>query len=338
VPGGSSGGSAALVAAGAVPFATGSDTGGSVRQPAAFCGITGIKPTYGRVSRFGMIAYASSLDQAGVLARTAEDCAIVLGAMAGADPNDATCADAPVDDYRARLGDGVAGRKIGVVRELFGAGVDARVAERTREALALLERAGATLVDVSLPSLALAIPAYYVIAPAEASSNLARYDGVRYGHRAAAPADLDDLYSRTRAEGFGAETRLRILSGTYVLSSGYYDAYYRRAQQVRRLIADDFRRAHAQVDLLAGPTTPTPAFALGEKVSDPLAMYAADVNTVAVNLAGLPAISLPAGFVDGLPVGLQLVGAPFAESALFAAGHALQQASDFHLATPPGPA
>ena len=338
VPGGSSGGSAALVAAGAVPFATGSDTGGSVRQPAAFCGITGIKPTYGRVSRFGMIAYASSLDQAGVLARTAEDCAIVLGAMAGADPNDATCADAPVDDYRARLGDGVAGRKIGVVRELFGAGVDARVAERTREALALLERAGARLVDVSLPSLALAIQAYYVIAPAEASSNLARYDGVRYGHRAAAPADLDDLYSRTRAEGFGAETRLRILSGTYVLSSGYYDAYYRRAQQVRRLIADDFRRAHAQVDLLAGPTTPTPAFALGEKVSDPLAMYAADVNTVAVNLAGLPAISLPAGFVDGLPVGLQLVGAPFAESALFAAGHALQQASDFHLATPPGPA
>jgi aspartyl-tRNA(Asn)/glutamyl-tRNA(Gln) amidotransferase subunit A len=230
VPGGSSGGSAALVAAGVVPFATGSDTGGSVRQPAAFCGITGLKPTYGRVSRHGMIAYASSLDQAGVLARSAEDCAHVLAAIAGADPNDATCADVPVDDYVATLARGVAGRRIGVVRELFGAGVADAVATRSHDALAALERAGATLVDVSLPSVALAIPAYYVIAPAEASSNLARYDGVRYGLRASAPSDLDDLYSRTRAAGFGRETRLRILSGTYVLSSGYYDAYYRRSR------------------------------------------------------------------------------------------------------------
>ena len=334
VPGGSSGGSAALVAAGVVPFATGSDTGGSVRQPAAFCGITGLKPTYGRVSRYGMIAYASSLDQAGVLARSAEDCAHVLAAIAGADAHDATCAEVPVDDYVAALARGVSGRRIGVVRELFGAGVDDAVATRCREALAALERAGATLVDVSLPSLALAIPAYYVIAPAEASSNLARYDGVRYGHRSADPADLDDLYSRTRAAGFGHETRLRILSGTYVLSSGYYDAYYRRAQAVRRLIADEFRRAHADVDFLAGPTTPTPAFALGEKVDDPLAMYAADMNTVAVNLAGLPAISVPAGLVGGLPVGLQLIGAPFAEGALLAAGHALQQSTDHHRAMP----
>jgi aspartyl-tRNA(Asn)/glutamyl-tRNA(Gln) amidotransferase subunit A len=336
VPGGSSGGSAALVAAGVVPFATGSDTGGSVRQPAAFCGITGIKPTYGRVSRYGMIAYASSLDQAGVLARRAEDCARVLQCIAGPDARDATCAERAPDDYVAALSAGVRGLRIGVVRELFGAGVDPAVADATHAALRELEAAGAQLIDVALPALEHAIAAYYVIAPAEASSNLARYDGVRYGHRCAQPRDLDDLYCRSRTEGFGAEVRRRILAGTYVLSAGYYDAYYVRAQRVRRLIANEFARAFAEVDVLAGPTTPTPAFRLGEKLADPLAMYAADVNTVAVNLAGLPAISLPAGFVDGLPVGLQLIGAAFDEARLFAAGHALQQRTEYHLARAPG--
>ena len=336
VPGGSSGGSAALVAAGVVPVATGTDTGGSVRQPAAFCGITGLKPTYGRVSRFGMIAFASSLDQAGVLARSAADCAHVLAVIAGHDPRDPTSNPRPVDDYAAALGEGVAGRRIGVVREWFGEGVDAAVADQVHEALRRLEAAGATLVDVALPTLAHAIPAYYVIAPAEASSNLARYDGVRYGHRAEAPGDLADLYTRTRAEGFGAEVRRRILLGTFVLSSGYYDAYYRQAQRVRRLIADDFARAFADLDLLAGPTAPTVAFKLGEKTTDPLAMYAADINTVAVNLAGLPAISLPAGFVAGLPVGLQLAAPAFAEGRLLAAASALEGASDWHRARPEG--
>ena len=334
VPGGSSGGSAALVAAGVVPYATGTDTGGSVRQPAAFCGVTGLKPTYGRVSRYGMVAYASSLDQAGVLARSAEDCAHVLAAIAGGDANDATSVDDPVDDYVAALPRGVAGVRIGVVRELYGAGVDGAVADATREALRTLEAEGAVLVDVSLPALEHAIAAYYVIAPAEASANLARYDGVRYGHRCADPRDLEDLYSRTRDEGFGTEVKRRILTGTHVLCSGYYDAYYRRAQQVRRLIANEFAAAFRDVDLLAGPTAPTVAFALGEKSADPLAMYAADVNTVAVNLAGLPAISLPAGFVGGLPVGLQLVAPAFGESRLLAAGHALQRASDHHARMP----
>lgn len=336
VPGGSSGGSAALVAAGVVPVATGTDTGGSVRQPAAFCGITGLKPTYGRVSRFGMIAFASSLDQAGVLARSAADCAHTLATIAGHDPRDPTSNPRPVDDYVAALGEGVAGRRIGVVREWFGEGVDPAVAGQVHEALRRLEAAGASLVDVALPTLAHAIPAYYVIAPAEASSNLARYDGVRYGHRADAPSDLADLYTRTRAEGFGAEVRRRILLGTFVLSSGYYDAYYRQAQRVRRLIANDFARAFAGVDLLAGPTAPTVAFRLGEKTTDPLAMYAADVNTVAVNLAGLPAISVPAGFVGGLPVGLQLAAPAFAEGRLLAAAAALEGASDWHRARPEG--
>jgi aspartyl-tRNA(Asn)/glutamyl-tRNA(Gln) amidotransferase subunit A len=334
VPGGSSGGSAALVAAGVVPFATGSDTGGSVRQPAAYCGITGLKPTYGRVSRWGMVAFASSLDQAGVLARSAADCALVLSTLAGHDPRDATSVERPVDDYLGVLAEGVSGRRIGVVRQYFGAGVDPAVAAAVRAALALLERAGARLVDVDLPSLEDSIAAYYVIAPAEASSNLARYDGVRYGHRCADPRDLADLYSRSRAEGFGAEVQRRILVGTYVLSAGYYEAYYGRAQRVRRLVAQDFARAFAEVDLLAGPTAPTVALALGSGDADPAALYAADVNTVAVNLAGLPGISLPAGFVGGLPVGLQLVAPAFAESRLLAAGHALQQASDWHLATP----
>jgi aspartyl-tRNA(Asn)/glutamyl-tRNA(Gln) amidotransferase subunit A len=336
VPGGSSGGSAALVAAGVVPYATGTDTGGSVRQPAAFCGITGMKPTYGRVSRYGIVAYASSLDQAGVLARNSADCARVLATIAGHDPRDATSAGHPVPDFEAALEAGVRGRRIGVVREFFGEGVEAGVSNATREALAALERLGATLVDVSLPALAHSIPAYYVLAPAEASSNLARYDGVRYGHRCESPVDLEDLYSRSRDEGFGTEVKRRILTGTYVLSAGYYDAYYLRAQRVRRLIADAFARAFADVDLLAGPTAPTVAFARGAKDHDPLAMYAADVNTVAVNLAGLPAISLPAGFSEGLPVGLQLIGPAFEESRLLAAGHALQSATEWHRATPPG--
>ena len=334
VPGGSSGGSAAAVAAGIVPFATGTDTGGSVRQPAAFCGITGLKPTYGRVSRFGMIAYASSLDCAGVLARSAADCAQVLAAMAGHDARDATSVNRPTEDYVAALSTTLQGIKIGIAREYFGAGVDAGVGAAVREALAQYEKLGATLVDVSLPNAALAIPAYYVIAPAEASSNLARHDGVRYGHRCADPQSLEDLYTRSRGEGFGAEVKRRILVGTYALSAGYYDAYYLRAQRARRVIANDFAQAFEHVDLIAGPTAPTVAFKLGEKTSDPLAMYAADVNTVAVNLAGLPAISIPAGFSNGLPVGLQLIAPAFAESALLAAAHQFQLATDWHLRSP----
>lgn len=336
VPGGSSGGAAALVAANVVAFATGSDTGGSVRQPAAFCGVTGFKPTYGRVSRYGMIAYASSLDQAGVIARSVEDCAEVLQVMAGHDARDATSVDRPVDDYRAALTQGVRGLRIGVARSLFGVGVRDAMQTTVHAALRELEAAGAVLVDLDLPTLPLSIPAYYVIAPAEASSNLSRYDGVRYGHRTTQAKGLRELYARSRAEGFGTEVKRRILTGTYVLSSGYYDAYYLRAQQVRRLIADDFARAFTGVDLIAGPTTPDVAFRIGEKSADPLAMYAADINTVAVNLAGLPAVSLPAGFIDGLPAGLQLIAPAFAETRLFAAGHALQTRSDWHLAVAPG--
>jgi aspartyl-tRNA(Asn)/glutamyl-tRNA(Gln) amidotransferase subunit A len=335
VPGGSSGGSAAAVAAGIVPFATGTDTGGSIRQPAAFCGITGLKPTYGRVSRWGMVAFASSLDCGGVLARSAADCAEVLRAVAGHDPRDATSMDVAADDYVAALSTSLKGIRIGVAREYFGAGVAPGVAAVVREALATFERHGAVLVDISLAHAELAIPAYYVIAPAEASSNLARYDGVRYGHRCADPASLEDLYTRSRAEGFGAEVRRRILVGTYALSAGYFDAYYLRAQRVRRLIANDFSGAFAAgVDLIAGPTAPTVAFKLGEKSDDPLAMYAADVNTVAVNLAGLPAISVPAGFSEGLPVGLQLIAPAFAETALLAAAHQFQQATDWHRRVP----
>ena len=334
VPGGSSGGSAAAVAAGIVPFATGTDTGGSIRQPAAFCGITGLKPTYGRVSRWGMIAFASSLDCGGVLARSAEDCAHVLGAIAGHDARDATSMQRPVEDYLRGLTAPVAGLRIGVAREYFGAGVEDGVGAAVHEALAALKAKGATLVDISLSHADLAIPAYYVIAPAEASSNLARYDGVRYGYRCADPQSLDDLYTRSRAEGFGAEVKRRILIGTYALSAGYYDAYYLRAQRVRRLIANDFAEAFKQVDLIAGPTAPTVAFKLGEKASDPLAMYAADVNTVAVNLAGLPAISIPAGFSNGLPVGLQLIAPAFAEARLLSAAHQFQQHTDWHLRMP----
>jgi aspartyl-tRNA(Asn)/glutamyl-tRNA(Gln) amidotransferase subunit A len=338
-PGGSSGGSAAAVAAAIVPFATGTDTGGSIRQPAAFCGITGLKPTYGRVSRWGMVAFASSLDCGGVLARGAEDCAHVLAAIAGHDPRDATSMDRPVDDYVGALSTSLKGIRIGVAREYFGGGVEDGVGATVRAALAELEKLGAILVDIALPHSDLAIPAYYVIAPAEASSNLSRYDGVRYGHRCSAPQSLEDLYMRSRAEGFGAEVKRRILVGTYALSAGYFDAYYLRAQRVRRLIANDFAEAFQQVDLIAGPTAPTVAFKLGEKANDPLAMYAADVNTVAVNLAGLPAISAPAGFASngvgaGLPVGLQLIAPAFAEARLLAAAHQFQQYTDWHLRTP----
>jgi len=334
VPGGSSGGSAAAVAGGIVPFATGTDTGGSIRQPAAFCGITGLKPTYGRVSRWGMIAFASSLDCGGVLARSALDCMHVLSAIAGHDPRDATSVPRVVDNYNAALSTTLQGIKIGVARDYFGAGVDAGVGAAVEAALREYEKLGATLVDISLPNSAQAIAAYYVIAPAEASSNLARYDGVRYGHACSEPQSLEDLYTRSRSEGFGAEVQRRILVGTYALSAGYYDAYYLRAQRVRRLIANDFATAFKSVDLIAGPTAPSVAFKLGEKTADPLAMYAADVNTVAVNLAGLPAISVPAGFSEGLPVGLQLIAPAFAEGALLSAAHHFQLATDWHAREP----
>ncbi len=334
VPGGSSGGSAAAVAAGIVSFATGTDTGGSIRQPAAFCGITGLKPTYGRVSRWGMIAFASSLDCGGVLARSAADCAQVLSAIAGHDARDATSVDCPCDDYVAALSTSLKGIRIGVAREYFGAGVEDGVVAATCQALGELEKLGAILIDISLPNANLAIPAYYVIAPAEASSNLARYDGVRYGYRCHQPKSLADLYTRSRGEGFGTEVQRRILVGTYALSAGYYDAYYLRAQRARRVVANDFVEAFKQVDLIAGPTAPTVAFKLGEKADDPLTMYAADVNTVAVNLAGLPAISLPAGFSQSLPVGLQLIAPAFAEARLLNAGHQLQQGTDWHLREP----
>lgn len=334
VPGGSSGGSAALVAARVVPFATATDTGGSIRQPAAYCGVTGIKPSYGRVSRWGMVAYASSLDQGGVIAQSAADCAHVLQVMAGFDPRDATSLDAPVEDYVGQLGQPLRGLRIGVPSCFFSAGVSAGVTTAVRTALAELAAAGAELVEIDLPHAALAIAAYYVIAPAEASSNLARYDGVRYGHRCESPRDLDDLYRRSRSEGLGAEVQRRILVGSYVLSSGYFDAYYLRAQRVRRLIAQDYAQAFDRVDLIAGPTAPTVAFKRGEKLADPVAMYAEDVNTVGVNLAGLPAISLPCGFDQGLPVGLQLIGPSLSEARLLAAAHQYQLLTDWHTREP----
>lgn len=336
VPGGSSGGSAALVAARVVAYATASDTGGSIRQPAALCGVTGIKPTYGRVSRLGMVAYASSLDQAGVIAPDMDGCASVLATMAGFDPRDSTSADVAPIDLAAARGLSLAGLRIGRPRQWFGAGVEAGVGAAVEAALQQLASLGAQIVDIDLAASDYAIPAYYVIAPAEASSNLARFDGVRYGHRCADPKDLADLYSRSRAEGFGAEVQRRILVGTYALSAGYYQAYYGRAQKVRRLIAQDYARAFTEVDLIAGPTSPTVAFKLGEKAQDPLALYLADINTVGVNLAGLPAASLPCGFSAGLPVGLQLVAPAFAEARLIGAGLRYQEASDWHRQTPPG--
>jgi aspartyl-tRNA(Asn)/glutamyl-tRNA(Gln) amidotransferase subunit A len=336
VPGGSSGGSAAAVAARLAPAATGTDTGGSIRQPAALCGLTGIKPTYGRVSRWGMIAYASSLDQGGVLARTAEDAALLLGVMAGFDPRDSTSVDRPVPDYVATLNDDITGLKIGLPKEYFSAGLDTQVAARVEAAVAEYRRLGAEIIEIELPNANLAIPAYYVIAPAECSSNLARFDGVRYGHRCENPQDLLDLYTRSRGEGFGAEVKRRIMVGTYALSAGYYDAYYRKAQQIRRLISEDFQRAFEKVDLVVGPTSPTVAFKIGEKVDDPVTMYLSDIYTIAVNLAGLPALSLAVGFADGLPVGLQMIGNYFTEARLLNAAHRYQQVSDWHRRAPTG--
>jgi aspartyl-tRNA(Asn)/glutamyl-tRNA(Gln) amidotransferase subunit A len=334
VPGGSSGGSAAAVAARLAPVATATDTGGSIRQPAALTGITGFKPTYGRVSRYGMIAFASSLDQAGVLGANAEDVAMLLGAMAGFDPRDSTSVDRPVPDYVAALESPVKGLRIGIVKEFFDTGLDSEVGARIREALAQFEKMGASLREVSLPNLAMSVPVYYVVAPAECSSNLARFDGVRYGYRCKEPRDLMDLYKRSRGEGFGAEVKRRIMTGTYVLSAGYYDAYYLQAQKVRQLISRDFAQAFSEVDVLMGPTTPTPAFGLGDKTSDPVTMYLNDIYTIGANLAGLPAMSIPCGFVRGLPVGLQIVGPHFAEERVLASGHALQRDTDWHRRIP----
>ena len=333
VPGGSSGGSAAAVAAGLVPAAMGTDTGGSIRQPAAFCGITGLKPTYGRVSRYGMIAYASSLDQAGPMARSASDCALLLGAMAGHDGRDSTSVARGVPDYSSELDAPLSGLKIGLPVEYFGDGLDPAVETAVREAIRVYESLGATVREVSLPHTHYAIPAYYVIAPAEASSNLSRFDGVRFGHRCEAPTDLVDLYKRSRAEGFGDEVKRRILIGTHTLSEGFFDAYYKKAQQVRRLIRQDFLDAFDEVDVLMGPASPTPAFDLGAN-KDPVSMYLQDIYTIAVNLAGIPGISVPAGFAGNRPVGLQVLGTHFAEAQLLNVAHQFQQATDWHLRRP----
>ncbi|WP_172830753.1 Asp-tRNA(Asn)/Glu-tRNA(Gln) amidotransferase subunit GatA [Pseudomonas oryzae] len=336
VPGGSSGGSAAAVAAGLIPAATGTDTGGSIRQPAALTNLTGLKPTYGRVSRWGMIAYASSLDQGGPIARSAEDCALLLGAMAGFDAKDSTSVDQPVDDYLAALNQPLAGLRIGLPKEYFGAGLDARIAEKVLAVVEELKKLGASVKDISLPNMQHAIPAYYVIAPAEASSNLSRFDGVRFGYRCENPVNLEDLYKRSRGEGFGAEVKRRIMVGTYALSAGYYDAYYLKAQKIRRLIKNDFVQAFAEVDLILGPTTPNPAWKLGAKSADPVSAYLEDIYTITANLAGIPGLSMPAGFVDGLPVGVQLLAPYFQEARLLNVAHQYQQVSDWHTRTPAG--
>jgi len=333
-PGGSSGGSAAAVAARLVPAATGTDTGGSIRQPAALTGTVGLKPTYGRVSRFGMVAFASSLDQAGVITRTAEDAAMMLGVIAGYDRRDSTSVDHPVPDYVAGLSRPLKGMKVGIVRQHFDEGLDAGCEKMVRAALAVLEHEGAILVEVDLPNIDLSVPAYYVVAPAECSSNLSRFDGVRFGYRAANPENLFDLYCRSRGEGFGAEVQRRIMTGTYVLSAGYYDAYYLKAQKVRQLISQDFKNAFEHVDVIAGPTAPTTAFAIGEKTDDPITMYLNDIYTIGANLAGLPGISVPCGFVAGLPAGLQLVGPHFAEETILACAHQYQQLTEWHLQSP----
>ncbi|QUX96103.1 Asp-tRNA(Asn)/Glu-tRNA(Gln) amidotransferase GatCAB subunit A [Marinomonas sp. CT5] len=334
VPGGSSGGSAAAVAAGLAVAATGTDTGGSIRQPASFCGITGIKPTYGRVSRFGMIAYASSLDQAGPMAKSAEDCAHLLQAMAGFDEKDSTSAETATEDYVSGLEAPLTGLKIGLPKEYFGDGLDSQVADTIMAAVKEFEKLGATVKEISLPNLQLSIPSYYVIAPSEASSNLSRFDGVRFGHRCEDPKDLLDMYMRTRAEGFGTEVQKRIMVGTYALSEGYYDAYYLKAQKIRRLIKEDFVKALDEVDVIMGPVAPTTAFGIGSKTHDPVAMYLEDIYTLSVNLAGIPAMSVPAGFVDGMPVGLQIMGNYFAEAKLLNVAHQYQQHTDWHLQTP----
>jgi aspartyl-tRNA(Asn)/glutamyl-tRNA(Gln) amidotransferase subunit A len=338
VPGGSSGGSAAAVAARLVPAATGTDTGGSIRQPASFCGITGIKPTYGRASRYGMIAYASSLDQGGPMARTAEDCALLLSAMCGPDlDRDSTSLDVPAEDFTASLNHSIEGLRIGIPKEFFGEGLHADVRAALDAALREYEKLGAKLVPISLPRTELSIPVYYIIAPAEASSNLSRFDGVKFGHRAKDYVDLVDMYKKTRAEGFGNEVKRRIMTGAYVLSHGYYDAYYLQAQKIRRMIADDFQNAFKECDVIAGPVAPSVAWKLGENAGDPVADYLADIFTLPASLAGLPGMSVPAGFgAQGMPVGLQLIGNYFKEAQLLNAAHRLQQASDFHLQKPAG--
>jgi len=336
VPGGSSGGSASAVAARLCPAATGTDTGGSIRQPAALTGITGIKPTYGVVSRYGMIAFASSLDQAGPMAKSAEDCALLLNVMAGFDARDSTSLERKKEDYGRDLEQPLKGLRIGLPKEYFAEGLSADVAQAIEAALAEYRKLGAQTVEISLPNSKLAVPVYYVLAPAEASSNLARFDGVRYGYRAPEYTDLADMYGKTRAQGFGAEVKRRIMIGTYVLSAGYYDAYYLKAQKLRRLIAQDFTSAFAQCDMIMGPTAPTTAFNLGEKSDDPVSMYLSDIYTIAVNLAGLPGMSVPAGFgADGRPVGLQIIGNYFSEAKMLNVAHQFQKATDWHLRLPP---
>lgn len=334
VPGGSSGGSAAAIAARLVAGATGTDTGGSIRQPAALSGITGIKPTYGRVSRYGMIAFASSLDQGGPMAQTAEDCALLLNYMAGFDEKDSTSVSEAVPDYTKNLHNSLSGLRIGVPKEYFGAGLDPEIAVKIQEALKEFEKLGATIVEISLPNNSLSIPAYYIIAPAECSSNLARYDGVRFGYRCENPVNLEDLYKRSRGEGFGSEVKRRIITGTYALSAGYYDAYYLKAQKIRRLISDDFQNAFKQVDVIMGPATPNVAFNIGEKFDDPISMYLSDIYTIAINLAGLPGITIPAGFSNNLPVGLQIIGNYFREEQLLNIAHQFQQETDWHKQMP----
>lgn len=334
VPGGSSGGSAAAVAARLAPAATGTDTGGSIRQPAALCNLTGLKPTYGRISRWGMIAFASSLDQAGPMAQSAKDAALMLNVMSGHDARDSTSIVRDVPDYTATLNNDIKGLRIGLPKQYFGEGLDAAVAKTIEAAIAELKKLGAEIVEVDLPTSELAVPAYYVIAPAECSSNLSRFDGVRFGHRCENPKDLTDLYKRSRSEGFGAEVKRRIMVGTYALSAGYYDAYYLQAQKVRRLIKEDFARAFEKCDVIAGPTSPGTAFGLGEKQSDPIAMYLSDIYTIATNLAGLPGMSLPAGFVNNLPVGLQLIGNFWEEGRLLNVAHRYQQVTDWHRRIP----
>ncbi|MGH8415947.1 MAG: Asp-tRNA(Asn)/Glu-tRNA(Gln) amidotransferase subunit GatA [Pseudomonas sp.] len=336
VPGGSSGGSAAAVAARLLPAATGTDTGGSIRQPAALTNLTGLKPTYGRVSRWGMIAYASSLDQAGPMARTAEDCALLLQGMAGFDINDSTSIDEPVPDYSASLNDSLQGLRIGVPKEYFSAGLDPRIADLVMASVEELKKLGAVVKEVSLPNLQHAIPAYYVIAPAEASSNLSRFDGVRFGYRCEDPKDLTDLYKRSRGEGFGPEVQRRIMVGAYALSAGYYDAYYLQAQKIRRLIKNDFMNAFKEVDVILGPTTPNPAWKIGAKNADPISAYLEDFYTITANLAGLPGLSMPAGFADGLPVGVQLLAPYFQEGRLLNVAHQYQRVTDWHTRSPAG--
>ena len=336
VPGGSSGGSAAAVAARLAPCATGTDTGGSIRQPAALCNLVGLKPTYGRVSRYGMIAFASSLDQAGPMALTAEDAALLLQAMAGFDERDSTSINAPVPNYTEHLNDSLEGLKIGLPQEYFGEGLDPQVAQLIEEAGRCFEKLGAKLVEISLPRTHLSVPVYYVVAPAECSSNLSRFDGVRFGYRCENPKDLEDLYKRSRAEAFGLEVKQRIMTGTYALSAGYYDAFYGKAQKIRRLICEDYQNAFKEVDMILGPTTTSPAFKLGEKKNDPISMYLSDIYTIPTNLAGLPGISVPVGFVDNLPVGMQLTANYLQEARLLNVAHQYQKVSDWHLRTPNG--